>query len=196
MERITEFWNTIPAWVKLFGSGVLVICTLVSVTNASLNLRSRYKDWRAIRTKATFERRLKQLAKRFWEVRRCQLSTRVFLDEILRRLMPVVSYLVIGLAAFAMGSLFGFGFRVLSAGSFLGALSTQMRLWRFVLDVVRPELTTEIIQFIQSGIKSGLIHSETDIVTILGTDDMYNALFAPGNVQGPGNIPVDILDKS
>lgn len=66
-------WLTLIAFV--FGT--------ISVLNATLSLRSRYKDWQATKSKEAFEKRLEQLKQQISRIRKIRESTITLATEVM-----------------------------------------------------------------------------------------------------------------
>src|SRR5688500_6887697 len=86
------FWNRITLIAFIFFP--------LSALNAFFGLRTRFKDWRGIKSKKNFEKRLKELKQELIQIETFRMNLSIFFLEILRRAMPPIALVFLTILAF------------------------------------------------------------------------------------------------
>jgi hypothetical protein len=163
-------------WIKgwTFFNWLAVIAFLfssISVLNAIFNLRSRYKDWRATKSKAAFVHRLKELEHLVNQIGEYRKDQSQFILTVLHNGWTIRLRVLFAIAMFAIGWFLSVPpveeklliYIVLSSGMMLllSSILASMKFSSIIRYVRYPaEFKQYVTDFIKSGVSKGLLSFE------------------------------------
>lgn len=174
MDQIWTFIQNLTwrDWVAIVGLIVLPLSAL----NAFFGLRTRYKDWQGIKSKANFEKRLGQLKGELVLIQTFRLNLPMFFLEVLTQAAPMIGLLFAAITLF-MGGLtiyrmpwpgfwiFEYLYLLLGITGMIYVTAWWRRLQRLITIVNSPkDFGIELLDFIYTGRQKGFITGEEQYI--------------------------------
>ena len=180
--RNMTFWN----WLAL----IAFIFLPLSALNAFFSLKSRYSNWRAIKSKKNFSKRLEEIELYLTEVQQYRNQPLSFIIEVLEKTVRVFGLFLCASLGF-LASFILFNVRLLNtkfpygSGLFIATISygllafcfyLTVKLFRFIRTVKNPSLLVKTVKDLVSKAATNDVITDDDLKRVITS--LITLLFA------------------
>ena len=159
-------------------TAVALLIGLIGAINATLSLRSRFRDWRSTKSKEKYDNRLKEFDLQLYLVSKYRTDDREFRLAVLDKALHITTLTIASWVAFIgaflirVSPLGGVGLDIIfgmgALYSVLHALANSLELRLLILRVKSPSgFVTQVKEFVDTGKTKGYIREDDGRVKLL-----------------------------